>query len=118
MVSVSCFGVRFSVMFHFMFVHYTFSSVEVETALTAETVGTQSDDSAILSEMDFDVGSGAQAYTIDLPTPSEPGSSVTVHISSEDTSFSTTNWNIDLDQIFKEVCCQQLADFYFLFLFN
>ena len=27
MVSVSCFGVRFSVMFHFMFVHYTFSSV-------------------------------------------------------------------------------------------
>ena len=24
-VSVSCFGVRFSVMFHFMFVHYTFS---------------------------------------------------------------------------------------------
>ena len=26
-VSVSCFGVRFSVMFHFMFVHYTFSSV-------------------------------------------------------------------------------------------
>ena len=29
MVSVSCFGVRFSVMFHFMFVHYTFSSVLV-----------------------------------------------------------------------------------------
>ena len=27
MVSVSCFGVRASVMFHFMFVHYTFSSV-------------------------------------------------------------------------------------------
>ena len=27
--SVSCFGVRFSVMFHFMFVHYTFSSVWV-----------------------------------------------------------------------------------------
>ena len=26
---VSCFGVRFSVMFHFMFVHYTFSSVWV-----------------------------------------------------------------------------------------
>ena len=26
MVSVSCFGVRVSVMFHFMFVHYTFSS--------------------------------------------------------------------------------------------
>ena len=24
---VSCFGVRISVMFHFMFVHYTFSSV-------------------------------------------------------------------------------------------
>ena len=24
MVSVSCFGVRVSVMFHFMFVHYTF----------------------------------------------------------------------------------------------
>ena len=29
MVSVRCFGVRFSVMFHFMFVHYTFSSVWV-----------------------------------------------------------------------------------------
>ena len=29
MVSVSCFGVRFSVMFYFMFVHYTFSSVWV-----------------------------------------------------------------------------------------
>ena len=29
MVSVSCFGVRFLVMFHFMFVHYTFSSVWV-----------------------------------------------------------------------------------------
>ena len=28
-VSVSCFGVIFSVMFHFMFVHYTFSSVWV-----------------------------------------------------------------------------------------
>ena len=28
-VSVSCFGVRVSVMFHFMFVHYTFSSVWV-----------------------------------------------------------------------------------------
>ena len=27
MVSVSCFGVRVSVMFHFMFVHYAFSSV-------------------------------------------------------------------------------------------
>ena len=27
MDSVSCFGVRVSVMFHFMFVHYTFSSV-------------------------------------------------------------------------------------------
>ena len=26
-VSVSCFGVRVSVMFHFMFVHYTFRSV-------------------------------------------------------------------------------------------
>ena len=26
-VSVSCFGVRVSVMFRFMFVHYTFSSV-------------------------------------------------------------------------------------------
>ena len=26
-VSVRCFGVRVSVMFHFMFVHYTFSSV-------------------------------------------------------------------------------------------
>ena len=25
MVFVSCFGVRVSVMFHFMFVHYTFS---------------------------------------------------------------------------------------------
>ena len=29
MVSVSCFGVRVSVMFHFMVVHYTFSSVSV-----------------------------------------------------------------------------------------
>ena len=29
MASVSCFGVRVSVMFHFMFVHYTFSSVWV-----------------------------------------------------------------------------------------
>ena len=29
MVSVSCLVVRFSVMFHFMFVHYTFSSVWV-----------------------------------------------------------------------------------------
>ena len=29
MVSVSCFGVSVSVMFHFMFVHYTFSSVLV-----------------------------------------------------------------------------------------
>ena len=29
MVSVSCFGVRGSVMFYFMFVHYTFSSVGV-----------------------------------------------------------------------------------------
>ena len=28
-VSVSCFGVWFLVMFHFMFVHYTFSSVWV-----------------------------------------------------------------------------------------
>ena len=28
-VYVSCFGVRVSVMFHFMFVHYTFSSVWV-----------------------------------------------------------------------------------------
>ena len=28
-VSVSCSGVRVSVMFHFMFVHYTFSSVWV-----------------------------------------------------------------------------------------
>ena len=28
-VSVICFGVRVSVMFHFMFVHYTFSSVWV-----------------------------------------------------------------------------------------
>ena len=27
--SVSCFGVRVSVMFHLMFVHYTFSSVLV-----------------------------------------------------------------------------------------
>ena len=29
MVSVSIFGVRVSMMFHFMFVHYTFSSVWV-----------------------------------------------------------------------------------------
>ena len=31
MVSVRSFGVRVSVMFHFMFVHYTFSSVYVAT---------------------------------------------------------------------------------------
>ena len=29
MVSVICFGVRVSVMFHFVFVHYTFSSAWV-----------------------------------------------------------------------------------------
>ena len=29
MVSVSCFGVRVSLMFHFMCVHYTFNSVGV-----------------------------------------------------------------------------------------
>ena len=29
MVSVSCYGVSVSVMFHIMFVHYTFSSVWV-----------------------------------------------------------------------------------------
>ena len=29
MVSVRCFGVRVSVMFHFLLVHYTFSSVWV-----------------------------------------------------------------------------------------
>ena len=29
MVSVACFGVRVSVMFHLTFVHYTFSSVWV-----------------------------------------------------------------------------------------
>ena len=29
MVSVACFGVRVSVVFHLMFVHYTFSSVWV-----------------------------------------------------------------------------------------
>ena len=29
MVSVSCFGVRVSVMFHFVFVHYAFGSVWV-----------------------------------------------------------------------------------------
>ena len=29
MVSVACFGVRVSVMFHLMFVHYTISSVWV-----------------------------------------------------------------------------------------
>ena len=29
MVSVSCLGVRVSVMYHFMCVHYTFSSVRV-----------------------------------------------------------------------------------------
>ena len=28
-LSVTCIGVRFSVMFHFMFAHYTFSSVWV-----------------------------------------------------------------------------------------
>ena len=29
MVSVNCFGARVSVMFHFMFVHYTFCSIWV-----------------------------------------------------------------------------------------
>ena len=29
MVAIACFGVRVSVMFHLMFVHYTFSSVLV-----------------------------------------------------------------------------------------
>ena len=29
MVSVACFGVKVSVMFHLLFVHYTFSSVLV-----------------------------------------------------------------------------------------
>ena len=33
MVSVRCFGVRVSVMFHFMFVNYTFSSVELLSGL-------------------------------------------------------------------------------------
>ena len=33
MVSVRCFGVRVSVIFHFMFVHYTFSSVLVAELL-------------------------------------------------------------------------------------
>ena len=33
MVSVSCFGLRVSVMFHFMFVHYTFSSVWVDECM-------------------------------------------------------------------------------------
>ena len=53
MVSVGCFGVRVSVMFqfHFMFVHYTFSSVWVtknnenkmltERAAISQTVATQ-----------------------------------------------------------------------------
>ena len=31
-VYVSCFGVRFLVMLHFMFVHYTFSSIWVAVA--------------------------------------------------------------------------------------
>ena len=34
MFSVSCFGVRVSVMFHSMFVHYTFSSVWVAERAT------------------------------------------------------------------------------------
>ena len=34
MVSVSCFGVRVSVMFHFLIVHYTFSSVWVAEVAT------------------------------------------------------------------------------------
>ena len=33
MVSVSCFGVGVSVMFHFMFVHYTYSSAWVAELL-------------------------------------------------------------------------------------
>ena len=34
MVSISCFGVRVSVMFHLMFVHYTFSSAWVAQVVT------------------------------------------------------------------------------------
>ena len=37
-VSVSCFGVRVSVMFHFMFVHYTFSSVATFWEIAARSV--------------------------------------------------------------------------------
>ena len=33
MVPVSCFGDRVSVMFHFMFLHYTFSSVYLSARL-------------------------------------------------------------------------------------
>ena len=41
MVSVACFGVRVSVMFHLMFVYYTFSSVWVAEwpPLAARSVG-------------------------------------------------------------------------------
>ena len=34
MVSVNCFGARVSVIFHFMFAHYTFSSVWVCCVVT------------------------------------------------------------------------------------
>ena len=39
MVSVTCIGVRFSVMFHFMFAHYTFSLVWVAKAVVGGTAG-------------------------------------------------------------------------------
>ena len=41
MVSVVCFGVKVSVMFHLMFVHYTFSAVCVATfwEIAARSVG-------------------------------------------------------------------------------
>ena len=39
MVSVACFGVRVSVMYHLMFVHYTFSSDLVAEWPPARSVG-------------------------------------------------------------------------------
>ena len=39
MVSVICFGVRVSVMFHFMFVHYTFSYIVQFGLLSGHLLG-------------------------------------------------------------------------------
>ena len=40
MVSVSCFGVRVLVMFHFMFVHYTFAFGPLDLSSNAVSIWT------------------------------------------------------------------------------